>query len=335
MIEEMKGALSAGASSRALLIATRSEANVLITGPTGSGKSHLAKKIHQEGLRRAKPFVIVNLATLHEGTFESELFGHEKGAFTGADLRRVGRLEMAQGGTVFLDEVGELPPRLQARLLEFLQSRVIVPVGGNREMRLDVRVIAATNRALSDDVARGVFREDLFHRLRVVSLSLAPLSQRWREFDAIVHQCLAELAVASGKRVLRISSEVAKRLEQHPWPGNLRELRNVLEYAVMACDSEEITLADLPEWFEEPSFSGVQSVRIADAEFGLSERFAQMDYSAAMARFEREYLSHRLGRNDGRVNRTARNIGLHKSTLIRRMRLYGLQSSLLAAEIKN
>ncbi|MDR3605744.1 MAG: sigma-54 dependent transcriptional regulator [Oligoflexia bacterium] len=311
--------------SKNLGVAIRGQANVLIAGPTGSGKSHLARKIHDGGNRAAKPFVSVNLATLHDGTFESELFGHEKGAFTGADSRRVGRLEMAQGGTVFLDEVGELPLRLQARLLEFLQSRTIVPVGGNREIRLDVRVIAATNRDLGALVARGLFREDLFHRLRVVALALPSLSQRWKEFDAIIHDCLAAVLRSSGKRVLGITSEVAKRFELHSWPGNFRELNNVLEYAVTACESDEITVADLPDWFETPVFSE----QVADAvyEFELSEQFAQMDYLSAMARFEKGYLNHRLDENLGRVNKTARNIGLHKTTLIRRMRLYGLRAA--------
>ncbi len=311
---------------KAMNVAIQSNANVLITGPTGSGKSYLARKIHENGIRRSKPFIVVNLATLHDGTFESELFGHEKGAFTGADARRVGRLELAQGGTIFLDEVGELPPRLQARLLEFLQSRTIVPVGSNRELKLDIRVIAATNRNLALDVDDGRFREDLFHRLRVVSLALPSLNQRWRELDTIVHSCLAKVLSSCGKRVLRISGEVAKRFEEHSWPGNLRELSNVLEYAVTAADSDEITLADLPDWFEKSRFENSQEVQAAHAEFSLIERFAQMDYPSAMARFEKEYLSYGLGRNAGRVNRTARNIGLHKSTLIRRMRLYGLGS---------
>jgi two-component system nitrogen regulation response regulator NtrX len=213
----------------------------------------------------------------------------------------------------------------------------VVPVGGNRETRLDVRVIAATNRPLNEDVQRGIFREDLFHRLRVVTLALPSLSERWGEFDAIVHRCLAELSELHGKRVLRITGDVARKLERHSWPGNLRELNNVLEYAVMACDSDEITLADLPEWFDEPAAKSELSAKLtqenvsaAEREFALSEEYAQMDYAMAMARFEKEYLSQRLGRNENRVNRTARNIGLHKTTLIRRMRLYGLGSRLSA-----
>ncbi len=151
---------------RLLKIAHLGDSTVLITGQTGTGKSTLAKKIHLESRRKDRPFVAINLATLHEGVLESELFGHEKGAFTGADQRRIGRLELANAGTVFLDEVSELSPRLQARLLEFIQSKTIVPVGGNKEIQLDIRVVAATHKDLDLAVRKGDFREDLFHRLR-------------------------------------------------------------------------------------------------------------------------------------------------------------------------
>jgi DNA-binding NtrC family response regulator len=329
--------LRQGAESKGMRVAIGGDANVLITGPTGSGKSCLARRLHDEGRRSRKPFVAVNLATLHEGTFESELFGHERGAFTGAERARVGRLESAQGGTVFLDEVGELSPRLQARLLEFLQSRIIVPVGGNREIRLDVRVIAATHRDLNVEVGRRAFREDLFHRLRVVALALPSLSQRWRELDFLVHSCLESVikshgqsqehsrGLTTGRRVLRISREVAGLLERHDWPGNFRELRNVLEYAVFACETDEIRPEDLPEWFESKSFEHSSEAAEAASAFELSEIFARLDHPAAMARFERGYLHKKLEENGGKINRTARKIGMNKTTLLRRIRRHGLQ----------
>ena len=310
--------------SNAIGIACRSESTVLITGPTGSGKSRLAQQIHAAGPRAQKPFVTVNLASLHEGTLESELFGHEKGAFTGAEHRRVGRIEMAQGGTLFLDEIGELPPRLQARLLEFLQARTLTPVGSNRPVRLDVRVIAATHRNLSKDVADGRFREDLFHRLRVVTVRLPGLAERPEEFDAILHSCLEDVCVATGRKILRLSEGVAERLEKHPWPGNIRELRNVLEYAVLAAESDEINVEDLPEWFGALDPGTLQVAEGAASALGVAEIPLSLDFQGTIARFEREYLARALQRYRGRINQTARSIGMNKTTLIRRMRAYGL-----------
>lgn len=301
-------------------LAERSDVNVLITGPTGSGKSRLAREIHEASPRSGRPFVTVNLATLHEGTFESELFGHERGAFTGADQRRAGRIESAQGGTLFLDEIGELTPRLQARLLEFLQSKRITPVGGNREIQADVRVIAATHRDLPRAVAAREFREDLFHRLRVLTIGLVSLQDRPDDFDGLVHGVLEELTAASGRSLLRISEEVAASLEAHDWPGNLRELRNVLEYAVLASEGPEITSDDLPTWFREPACS----VTPAPGALGVAETPLTLDFHGTLAAFEKDYLRRALQRYRGRVNLTARQIGMNKTTLIRRMRVYGL-----------
>jgi two-component system response regulator AtoC len=308
-------------------LACRSDVNVLITGPTGTGKSRLAEEIHRKSARRGGPFVVVNLASLHEGTLESELFGHERGAFTGADSRRTGRLEQAQGGTVFLDEIGELTPRLQARLLEFLQAKRIVPVGGSREARLDVRVIAATHRNLPLSVAAGAFREDLFHRLRVIAMELPPLIHRSDEFDTILHACLDDICARTGRRLLRLSAEVAEALENHDWPGNIRELRNVLEFAVLASDSGEVRAQDLPAWFGAKPEISENVLKTGAVDPGLSG----LDYASAMSRFEKSYLALQVDRSRGRISQTARRIGMSKTTLLRRLKEYGLTGSPVSA----
>jgi DNA-binding NtrC family response regulator len=308
-------------------IACRSNTHLLITGATGTGKTRLARQVHDQSSRSKGPFVTVNLAAIHEGTLESELFGHERGSFTGADQKRVGRLELAAGGTVFLDEIGELSPKLQARLLEFLQSRTLTPVGGNRTLRVDVRVIAATHRDLGKAVAQGTFREDLYHRLRVISLRLPSLVERSEDFDTILHDCLSEICAAQGRTVLRISEEVAQRLESHDWPGNIRELCNVLEYAVISTEGVEITAADLPSWFGEPSASSEGRAAASEGKIlAVAEFSMTYDFHATIARFERDYLDHALRKTGGRINQTAREIGMNKTTLIRRMRALGVSA---------
>jgi DNA-binding NtrC family response regulator len=309
---------------REFQIAAQSGSHVLLTGPTGVGKSRLAAEIHARGPRAAGSFVTVNLATLHEGLFESELFGHERGAFTGADQRRAGRLEQARGGTVFLDEIGELPLRLQARLLEFLQLRTVRAIGSNEEQRLDVRVIAATHRDLRSEVEAGRFREDLLHRLRVVSLRLPSLAEQPERFDEIVHAQLDELSRSAGKSVRAIDAEAADRLESHDWPGNFRELRHVLEYAVAASEGGVIRVTDLPSWF-------LEDLACRQARAGVPLEVAEpRDYQETMGRFERDYLSRALARTGGRVSSTARDLRMSKTTLLRRMAALGLRPGMSA-----
>lgn len=308
-------------------MAVKSESHVLITGETGTGKSSLASKIHQQSSRKDRPWITVNLATLHEGTIESELFGHERGAFTGADQKRVGKLELAHGGTVFLDEIGELPLRLQCRLLEFLQSKKISPIGGNRELQLDVRVIAATHQDLSQSVRNKSFREDLYHRLCVIPLHLRSIREQEHEFDLILNRCLEEVCQKLKTPLCSVSREVRSVLADYDWPGNYRELTHVLEYGVLAREEGgDLTLDGLPWSFF--SKKEAQDRQKGLLEVGQSLGFLEiplgLDYRSTLSWFEKEYFRRMLYRNSGKITRTAKQIGLPKSTLLRRIRAYEL-----------
>lgn len=321
-----------GSFDKHLEMACASQGTVLLVGETGTGKSTLARLIHQRSARRSGPFVSVNLAVLHEGTLESELFGHEKGSFTGADHKRTGYLEAAHGGTVFLDEIGDLSLRFQARLLEFLQSRTIRSLGGKAEIKLDVRIIAATHRNLAEAVKKREFREDLFHRLRVLPVHLKPLRERMDQLDSLVHSYLSEITVSQQRTIHRISAGVAQKLENHRWPGNLRELRNVLEYAVLASQGPEIELDHLPSWL----FESERSWELHEQEWlGQLELPLSWSYQKTLESFEKQYFQRALSRNGGRMARTAHQIGLNKSTFLRRVRAYGLrQEAPMAHRIK-
>ena len=209
------------------------DASVLITGETGTGKELIARAIHSTSKRADKPFIKVNCSALPTGLVESELFGHEKGAFTGAITKRIGRFELADGGTIFLDEIGEIPPEAQAKLLHVLQSHEFERVGGHSPMRVDVRVIAATNRDLLKAVKEKAFREDLYYRLHVFPIHLPPLRDRATDIPLIVHYLVNNFMVRIGKRIESVSQRTMEQLLAYRWPGNIRELENVLERAVI------------------------------------------------------------------------------------------------------
>ncbi|MFG0320476.1 MAG: sigma-54 interaction domain-containing protein, partial [Planctomycetota bacterium JB042] len=218
----------------------RSRATVLITGESGTGKELFARLIHEESPRRARPFVRVNCAALAESLLESELFGHEKGAFTGAHQRREGRFELADGGTIFLDEIGETSLALQAKLLRVLEEREFERVGGVKTMRTDVRCVAATNRDLEQAIRDGVFREDLYYRLQVVNLRLPPLRERREDVPALAAHFLARYAEENAVPARRFSDDAVAMLRAHSWPGNVRELENTIERAVVLDPGDEI-----------------------------------------------------------------------------------------------
>ena len=223
-----------------------SRASVLIMGESGTGKELIAEAIHHASTRTAKPFVRLNCAALAESLLESELFGHERGAFTGAVARREGRFKQADGGSLFLDEISEIPQGTQVKLLRFLQERTFERVGGNETVKVDVRVIAATNKNLEAEIKKGTFREDLFYRLNVVTVELPPLRDRKGDVPALASFFLRRYAAENGRQIEGFSHEALERLSSYGWPGNVRELENVVERAVVLCDGPQIEQKHLP-----------------------------------------------------------------------------------------
>jgi len=252
--------------------AARSAATVLLLGESGTGKEVFARAIHDWSERRDRPFVAINSVGLSNELLESELFGHEQGAFTGAHRRKRGRLEVAHGGTIFFDEIGDLARELQAKLLRFLQEREFERVGGVAPISVDVRVIAATNRDLERSVKEGLFREDLYHRLNVVPITLPPLRERREDIQALAHHFLRKHSRAIGRSVTAIPHEAQERLQKYEWPGNVRELANVIERAVVLGSSGSISIEDLPSRIAtgtpsslpEQALIGKQSMRPGD-----------------------------------------------------------------------
>jgi two-component system, NtrC family, response regulator AtoC len=219
---------------------------VLLTGESGTGKELIAKSIHNLSPRRNAPMVTVHCAALSPTLLESELFGHEKGAFTGAHERRIGRFEQAQGGTLFLDEIGEIDATIQVKLLRFLGERTFERVGSNKTLSADVRLVAATNKNLAQQVKDGAFREDLYFRLRVVEIHLPPLRNRAGDVPLLAQSFVKEFAEENDKKVTGISAEAMEALMRYPWPGNVRELRTAIEHAVVLARGEAVVVRDLP-----------------------------------------------------------------------------------------
>ena len=226
--------------------AAPSKANVLITGESGVGKELVAKSIHEQSPRKDKPFVIVHCAALSESLLESELFGYEKGAFTGADTQHKGRFEVADGGTIFLDEIGEINQATQIKLLRVIQEKSFERVGGTQSIKVDVRIVAATNRNLEEDVHAGHFREDLFYRLNVVRIPMPPLRERKDDIPLLLHAFLREFNIENEKNITGFDNRAKSAILKYSWPGNIRELKNCVESAVVMCTGDEIKIEDLP-----------------------------------------------------------------------------------------
>ncbi|HMI53460.1 MAG TPA: sigma-54 dependent transcriptional regulator [Candidatus Saccharimonadales bacterium] len=244
---------SSGALKKVLSLVSKvapTDATVLITGETGTGKELVARAIHRRSRRSSRAFVSVNCAAIPRGLIASELFGHEKGSFTGALQRRLGRFELAEGGTIFLDEAGELPAETQIALLRVLQEHEFERVGGTRSIQTNVRVIAATNRDLQAAIAAGTFRSDLFYRLNVFPIDTPPLRKRREDIPALVEYFIDHCARKAGKNIQRITNESLDLLRSYPWPGNIRELQNVIERSVIMCDTENFSVDKT--WLAQP-----------------------------------------------------------------------------------
>src|SRR5690606_26156882 len=235
---------------------------VLIEGESGTGKELVARAIHRRSLRRNKAFIAVNVGALPETLLESELFGHEKGSFTGAAERRIGRFELATGGTLFLDEIGDIPPSTQVKLLRVLEEREIVRVGGTQPLRVDVRVVAATNQPLRERVEQGAFRADLYFRLNVLRIYLPPLRERREDIPALVRRFVRELSQAHDRTFHGISAEAMEILQRYDWPGNVRELRNLIESMVVLSPGREIVADDIPRAIREGGGSSLLPVLV-------------------------------------------------------------------------
>jgi two-component system, NtrC family, response regulator HydG len=289
--------------------AGRSDATVLVIGESGTGKELVARALHNEGARRTKPFMAVNCSAIPSELVESELFGHRRGAFTGAVRDHRGLFEAADGGTLFLDEIGDLALPAQAKVLRALEAREILPVGATRATTIDVRVIAATNRPLDMMVSAGAFRADLLYRLQVITLTVPPLRERREDIAPLAFHFLDVSAREHGREVRALTDEARRALLTHEWPGNVRELRNAIERAVVLAEGDSIALDDLPA-----HVAGTPSSLVPADAVTAELSFAEARRRAGRA-FDRAFLRTALERYAGNISQTARAIGVHRQTL--------------------
>jgi DNA-binding NtrC family response regulator len=285
-----------------------SKASVVITGQSGTGKEMVARAIHDLSPRRDKPFIAINCSAIPASLMESEMFGHERGAFTGADQRRLGCWELADGGTLFLDEVGEIPFELQAKFLRVLEEERLRRLGGKSEIALDVRVISATNRDLKEEIRVQRFREDLYFRLNVFHIPLAPLKERREDVPLLVQHFIDKFSREGGVRVQGVAAAALKLLEEYAWPGNIRELRNTLERAVILCGGGVIDVEHLP-----PDISSCG---------GTESAYFKLPYGLPLREIEKEYILASLNRLQNNKSRTAVALGISEKTLYNKLSRY-------------
>ncbi len=332
---------------------------VLIRGQSGTGKELVAKALHYNGPRKDERFVSVNCSAIPENLIESEFFGHEKGAFTGADSRKIGKFQYADSGTLFLDEIGDISPAMQVKLLRVLQEKKFMPVGSNREIEVNVRIVAATNRDLEKMIERGEFREDLFYRLNVLPIHLPPLVERKNDLDALMSYFIDKFNKEYNKSIRTIHPDALTALKNHPWPGNIRELENVIEHAFVLETSTQITLSALPETFRVQFENGNQAssnpqvremeqsqgsqtpikgnsgaqislekgeLEVAPGVPGFRLNIDKLDFQANKEEFEKHFLLSALKAFKGRINQTALHANIPKKTLLRKLEKYGISA---------
>jgi DNA-binding NtrC family response regulator len=290
--------------------AAASSATVLLLGESGTGKEIFARAMHQWSERNSQPFVAINCVGLSKELLESELFGHEKGAFTGAEQLKKGKLELANGGTVFLDEIGDMSAELQTKLLRFLQERDFDRVGGREPIRVDVRIVAATNRDLESAVKEKQFREDLYHRLNVIAITLPPLRERAEDIDALAEHFLRRFAAESKKTFTTLADDALAKLTTYPWPGNVRELANVIERAVVLGHGPTLTVKDLP-------------TRIVAA--APLDQNNDLSYREAMEATRRTLVAQALAQAHGNRAAAAKALGLHEKYFLRMIKTLGIR----------
>ena len=295
----------------------QTDSTLLINGETGTGKGLLAREIHQQSQRSGRPFVQINCGAIPDNLLESELFGHERGAFTGAATTKTGKFEIANGGTLFLDEIGDMSLDLQVKLLRVLEESEFERVGGHRTIRADVRVIAATHRDLEKSVEEGSFREDLYYRIYVIPLKVAPLRERQSDIPLLITHFLSELNSSQGFEILGISDQAREKLIQYPWPGNVRELRNVIERLVVLHPDRFIGVDELPARIKDAApQSGSVAIELSDEGICLN---------SAISEFERALILQSLEKTHWVKNKAAQLLHLKRTTLVEKIKRYQIK----------
>lgn len=313
-VEDLLGDSPAMREIRELIRVTApTDATVLLLGESGTGKEMAASALHRGSARAAGPFVGINCAAIPENLLESELFGHEKGAFTGAVRQRIGRFEEANGGTLFLDEIGDMSPQLQSKLLRVLEERRFQRVGGSETIQVNVRLIAATNRDVREALASGRLRADLYHRLNVVQIKFPPLRERPEDIEPLARHFLRQYADALGKRITGFTEAALDQLRRYPWPGNVRELRNAIERAVIVETEPLVRVQSLPA-----------SLIEAEPAVGAETASISGNLEEAVAQYERQLIERALRQHRGRINETAAALGITRHALRYRMQKLGM-----------